>query len=199
MCLGKGDGTFSCSDVGTDTNDTSGVALGYVDNDGHLDAVFSNGNWGVGHNRVCLGDGAGGFTCSDVSADLYRSYGLAVGLVDANQTLDVIFADSGPTSRVCLGDGTGNFTCSDIADEATSEAVALGDVNGDDVLDAIFGTGGRNKVCLGDGTGSFACSDISVDQFLSFGVALDYIDDSSLIFSDGFESGDTSAWTSAVP
>ena len=41
----------------------------------HLDAVFGNF---VQSNRVCLGNGAGGFTCSDVSADPTNNRGVAL-------------------------------------------------------------------------------------------------------------------------
>ncbi len=41
-----------------------GVALGGLNGDGNLDAVFVN----LGQpDRVCLGDGAGGFGCGNVS------------------------------------------------------------------------------------------------------------------------------------
>ena len=60
---------FKCRDVSADTNDSRGVALGDVDGDTNLDAVFVNIEGQ--HNRVCLGDGLQitAFTCSDVSAD----------------------------------------------------------------------------------------------------------------------------------
>ena len=44
-------------------SDGSALAL---NGDNDLDAVFANFNL---RNRVCLGNGAGGFTCSDVSTD----------------------------------------------------------------------------------------------------------------------------------
>ena len=48
-------------------NNSLGVALGLLDGYSNLDAVFAN-NGEV--NRVCLGDGMGGFSsCADVSAD----------------------------------------------------------------------------------------------------------------------------------
>ena len=52
---------------------------------GNLDAVFAND---PARNRVCLGDGAGGFTCSDVSADTNRSIDVALGDVDGDGNLD---------------------------------------------------------------------------------------------------------------
>ena len=38
-------------------------------------------------NRVCLGDGSGGFTCSDVSTDTNDTLAVAVGDVDGTATL----------------------------------------------------------------------------------------------------------------
>ncbi len=63
-------------------------------------------------------------------------------------------------------------------------------------LDAVFG----NRVCLGDGTGSLNdCSDVSADTNIDFHVALGLVRVLTEIFVDGFESGDTSAWSDTVP
>ena len=51
-----------------------------VDGDQFLDAMFANDFGSAGDtNRVCLGDGAGGFTCDNVSADTNASVGVALG------------------------------------------------------------------------------------------------------------------------
>jgi len=131
VCLGDGAGGFTCSDVSTDTNDSWGAALGDVDGNGTLDAVFANTSEGVissgKENRVCLGDGAGSFTCSDVSTDANHSFGTALGDVDGDGNLDAVFANFFNTpDRVCLGDGAGGFTCSDVSGDLTSSfGVAL--------------------------------------------------------------------------
>ena len=66
-------------------------------------------------------------------------------------------------------------------------------------LDAVFANLDQsNRVCLGDGGGSFSCSDVSTDMNLPVSVALGEVIFSQ-IFTDGFESGDTSAWTTTVP
>ncbi len=54
----------------------------------------------------------------------------------------------------------------------------------------------RGKV-IGDGVGGFACSDVSADMDNSYAVALGIL--SLDVFADGFESGDTSAWSDTVP
>ncbi len=51
------------------------MVQGGVDGDGNLDAVFANS---AVSNRVCQGDGAGGFTCADVSTDTNTSRGVAL-------------------------------------------------------------------------------------------------------------------------
>ena len=178
VCLGNDAGGSACRDASTDMNTTEGVALGFVDGDPHLDAVF--GNAGVAEtNRVCLGNGAGGFACSDVSTDLDNSRDVALGLVDGNQDLDAVFGNFLEPNRLCRGNGNGGFLpCSNIsADMNRTEGVALGLVDGNSTLDAVFANfGQRNRVCLGDGNGGFACSDVSVDSNESTGVALGLVD-----------------------
>ncbi len=101
-----------------------------MDRDGNLDAVFAIDGLAQ-RNRVCLGDGTGGFACGDVSSDTDASLGLALGDVDRDGNLDAIFANwnfnnDGAPNRVCLGDGTGGFACSDVsADSNNSFGVAL--------------------------------------------------------------------------
>ncbi len=150
---------------------SAGVAYGDLDGDSNVDAVFANS---AQRNRVCLGDGAGGFACSDVSADTNQSLNVALGFVDGDSTLDAVFANFNQRNRVCLGDGAGGFACSDVsADTNDSVGMALGFVDGDTTLDAVFANQfQRNRVCLGDGAGGFACSDVSADANDSRGVAL---------------------------
>jgi hypothetical protein len=132
VCLGNGSGGFTCSDVSSDQNDTGGVALGDVNGDGNLDALFAND--AIPHhpsadqffNQVCLGDGSGGFTCNDLSQDERNTEDVALGDVDDDGDLDAILVndDSDPLAddhpEVCLNDGSGGFTCSDIVPSGVS-------------------------------------------------------------------------------
>ena len=91
---------------------SDGSALA-VNGDGNLDAVFGQGG---GTNRVCTGDGLGGFSCSDVSAVTTRtSRGVALGDVDGDGNLDAVFANFNQTNQVCTGDGLGGFSCSNVS------------------------------------------------------------------------------------
>ena len=159
-----------------------------------LDAVFASDSQ---TNRLCLGDGSGGFTCSNISDDTNVTYGVALGFVDGDAILDAVFATGGIANRVCLGNGSGGFSCSNVSDGSNNTVgVALGFVDGDDNLDAVFADTAPNRVCLGNGSGGFSCSNVSDDANDTSDVALGDLD--SLIFSGGFESGDTSGWSNTV-
>jgi hypothetical protein len=159
--------------VSSDAFPSAGVAIGDVDNDQKLDAVFANAS--NRKNRICFGNGVGGFSsCQDVSGDAFTSTAVALGKVDGDNNLDVVFANTGAVNRVCLGDGDGGFSCGNVNSDAfASNGVALGDVNGDGDLDAVFANfAQKNRVCVGSGLGFFACSNVSSSAFKSTAVAL---------------------------
>jgi hypothetical protein len=170
FCNNDGVGSFVCSDVPASTN-AFGVAVGDINKDGNLDAVFAN----FGQtNRVCLGDSLGGFTCSDVSAAVNNSTAVALGDVNGDGNLDAVFANLDQANQVCLGDGLGSFACSNVSGDANStKGLALGDINRDGFLDAVFANQGQtNRFCWGDGLGAFTCGNVSTDLNNSAGVAL---------------------------
>jgi len=141
-----------------------GLALAGLNGDGNTDVVFTHVDGGV-----CLGDGSGGFVCSDLDFGPTGTRDVAVGHIDHDGNLDLVFG----MDRVCLGDGSGGFVCGDISMVATDTSqVALGDVNHDGDVDVVAANNGPNRVCLGDGTGGFVCVDLGLDNEITGGVAL---------------------------
>ncbi len=150
------------------------VGLKGVETCGVVDIAIAT----VERNRVCITDGEGGFAaCGDVSADEGFSYKPALGDIDGNGSMDVVFAmNLFDPNRVCLGDGRGGFTgCAEVSSDAfDSTSVALGDLNRDAMLDAVFANSGDpSRYCLGDGSGGFTtCSDVGAATVDATGVAL---------------------------
>lgn len=58
VCLGDGNGAFTCNDVSGVGGDYVDVKLGLLNNDNFLDAVFA----GNGFSRTCMGNGDGTFS-----------------------------------------------------------------------------------------------------------------------------------------
>jgi FG-GAP-like repeat len=116
-----------------------------LNGDGKLDLVA--------HDRVLLGDGAGGFT---FGAKLAAP---ALALVDVNgdKKTDVV-AGAGKAVSILLNDGSGSFhkaTGSPIGLGRVPVAVANGDFNGDGRLDLAVSTGAKTNILLGNGKGGF--------------------------------------------
>ena len=147
-------GTFSdatATNLPIDTDYTDSVALGDVDGDGDLDLVC--GNSYDHQDRLYLNDGAGGYT--DVSATAMPALGfptssLALGDVDGDGDLDIMTATEAFQTPICnwdrllINDGSGGFTWTARLPpiHRCSTAVALGDVDGDGDLDAVWGIWG---------------------------------------------------------
>ena len=180
LCLGlDGSGPLVCRDIGTIPYSSHGVALGFLDSDRHLDGAFAN--YGAA-DRICHGyiDGSGQLGCGSYSPepDSHSSLDVALGDVNGDQTLDVVFARNGFKNRLYLNNGDRTYVQLDVStDQNHSRGVALGYVDGDDALDAVFANyNERNRVCLGNGDGTFNCLDVSSDENYSESVALGMVD-----------------------
>jgi len=178
VCLGNGS-TFSCSGFGS-AGATQAIAVGDVNNDGNLDCVFANAETIdiPGSAEVCRGDGGGHFSCINASVSANSPISVALGDINRDGNLDAVFGALDAPNQACLGNGTGtfnSFTCSDISPEANrSVGVAVGDVDGDGLLDAVFANSLSqvNRYCRGDGDGGFACDDVGSDAFDTQDVAI---------------------------
>ncbi len=162
--LNDGTGRFTDSGqlLGEEFEHTGAVALGDLDGDGDLDAIFGNEPL----STVWLNNGAGGFSkhgeyqMMPDSMGYMASKAVSLGDVNGDGSLDVFVGNccrgeygiSGPSTgyirkgygdsynTVWLNDGSGRFTDSGqlLGNESTL-AVALGDVDGDGDLDAFVG------------------------------------------------------------
>jgi len=186
VCINDGHGNFNdqvagvgCYELfgyGTFPYNSEDVAVGDLDGDGAPDLVFANGgNAGAPlaqPNVVCLGSNTGSSVCDTFPGVAQASTGVALGDVNGDGKLDVVFSNRGARNTVCLNLGKGAngmvFDCRDIApsagvaDTKVSNAVAVGDLppgygtTPDGLLDVVFANDGPNEYCFntGDWSGS---------------------------------------------
>ncbi len=149
-----GKGNFTDSGQSLNSISTGDVALGDLDADGDLDAYLVNSTWyGAKYpHRVWMNDGTGKFT--DSGQRLGRSNGRWVGLgdLDGDGDLDAIVANGaslgtvrGEPNAIWLNDGAGVFTLAQELGNAATTAVALGDIDNDGDLDALFANFGQDN------------------------------------------------------
>ena len=118
-----------------------------LDGDGDLDAFVINGDQA---NRIYTNDGAGGFTADVISGDtgMNQSRGVALGDLDDDGDLDVFvvsgsyYASADVINRIYtnrINEGLGFTVAKAGAGTAMnySRGVALGDLDGNDSLDAF--------------------------------------------------------------
>ena len=167
-----------------DGGNTRGVIVGDVDGDSDLDVVFANKD---GQDRLYVNDGSGVFT--DVTLSQFpkendNSRGIALGDVDGDSDIDIVFATRRGRNRLYLNDGSGVFEDATAILLPTSGDwsldVALGDVDGDrdlDILVANFNE--QNELYLNDGSGVFevvTSAHLPVDSDGSLGIVLEDVD-----------------------
>lgn len=174
LCLGAGDGTFSCGPVsGVDvlSNDVAPVDL---DGDGDLDlALATRGqgpDWYEDHDRVCFNE-AGSFRCSALPGLITWSHRVAAADLDGDGDTDLAFAigmdpyASPRPDRVCVNEGEEVFECFDLSLQGSiSTDVVAADLDADGDLDLAFATLNRNRtstVCANDGDAGFSCAPVS--------------------------------------
>jgi len=174
---------------------------GDFDSDGTADVFVKE--LGIGY-KTLLNDGTG--TLSEFwsleDSQTVRSYG-AAGDIDNDGDLDIVMTNGGreeadPT-KVFLNDGTGRFADSSQAlFPANVGRVGLGDLNGDNYLDAVIMSLGKpNPVWVNDGKGHFLYSGISLDDknAIHSCVFEDFDSDGDIdIFLGNFLGGSNQLW-----
>jgi uncharacterized repeat protein (TIGR01451 family) len=207
--LNDGGGNFSRTAQNLDSSNT--VALGDLDNDGDLDAFG-----GQYDDIIWLNDGAGYFSSEYVGGGDFVTVDVALGDLDGDADLDAfigkanLYGENG-RNEVRFNDGAGNFSGSGQSlGNSNTQAVALGDLDGDGDLDAFTGNYGQyesqgNEVWLNNGLGSFSGNGQVLGKANSRAVALGDVDSDgdldAFVGNDYQEEGDNGnqVWLNQVP
>lgn len=140
------------------------VALGDLDGDGDLDAVFANMDI---ESQIWMNDGTGQFTNSRHYLGAY-GHGVAIGDIDGDSDLDLVFAQASTSfsSQVYLNNGSGRFVTSrhHLGDRSeAANSVSLFDADGDGDLDAsVYYANRYSRLYLNNGSGQFAAQETSL-------------------------------------
>jgi len=139
------------------SSSTLSIAVGDIDGDGDLDVVAGNGSFQA--NRVWRNNGSGVFNDVDMTSlmDTDSTNSVVLGDVDGDGDLDLITGNTGADNRVWLnggdasGSNTGVFTDSGqaLGGAASTQALALGDIDNDGDLDMVEAVVGQpNRVWI---------------------------------------------------
>jgi Bacterial Ig-like domain (group 3)/FG-GAP-like repeat len=152
--LGTGDGRFLAKGtalaLGVGTVQSGGIT-GDFNSDGKVDLILP---YGCAQNNLLFlpGNGDGTFGVP-VPLNVYQTLqypGLVAGDLNHDKKLDFIWGNA-----VFLGNGDGTFKQSPLnpASPSTASVIALVDLNGDGILDAVYSPG--TSIYAGNGDGTF--------------------------------------------
>jgi hypothetical protein len=185
VCLGDGNGSFSCSPIDSTTEQIHGpgfstgvesVSVADIDLDGSLDLVLAESGTA---NEVCLGDGDGAFSCLSAEPEGARTFEAAVGDLNSDGLADLFFANNGTPNRLCLAESDDTFVCVDVSTaQNLGTAATAADMNQDGHLDVLLGRGDNDvppddnadQLCLGDGTGNLECSSLPTKDVITWDI-----------------------------
>lgn len=147
------------------------VALADLDGDGWLDAVIADSASGP-DNRIWWNDGnwipgPGSFTQGMALPTTSLMQGIAIGNLDADNQPDIFLAGSGP-DQIYWNEGLRDFsTAGPLSVSDSSWAIALADVDGDTLLDAVVAniTADPNRLWHNDGNRTFTVTQEFGDEF----------------------------------
>ncbi len=146
--------------IGTEFDVSADVAIADLNADNRLDLIFANRG---ALNRFHLGDGTvqpfNGIAGTDLAGSPSDSEAVAIGDIDNDGDLDIVFAEGQGSSTSVFYENTGLFAPFNgvlprplnAAFPADSRSLALGDVDGDGDLDILLGnTGAPAQLYLND-------------------------------------------------
>ena len=182
---GRRDGTLAAR-RDFDADSGHAISLGDLNGDGKLDVVTAETGVYVLLNH---GDGTfpGGYDGRNRIETAIGAVSLALGDLNSDGKLDVVtanntglfFSDRPSSISVLLGKGDGTFAPHvEYATGMFSDAIALGDLNGDGKLDVVVANYGRDSgtqsvsVLLGQGDGTFAAKVDYPSQYLPISLVL---------------------------
>lgn len=160
--LNDGAGNFPASgmSIGSEVEDSSGIAVGDIDGDGNMDVVVAN--FGSAPNRLYLGDGDGAFSASGtaIGTTHYDTRAIELHDFDGDGDLDVIAGNRNHVDRVYLNDGGGNFPGNGNSLESSrsgdTRGLLVDDVNNDAIPDVVGIETNATALYIGDGNGGIA-------------------------------------------
>lgn len=147
------------------------VALADLDGDGWLDVVIADSASGP-NNRVWWNDGnwipgPGSFTQGNALPTTSLMQGVAIGNLDADNLPDIFLVGSGP-DQIYWNEGVRSFsTAGPLSVSDSSWAIALADVDGDTLLDAVVAniTADPNRLWHNNGNRTFTVTQEFGDEF----------------------------------
>ena len=150
------------------------VALGDINNDGHLDAVVANAAFAP--NRLWLGNGTGQFAISTQSLGFANSRSVVVEDLDNDGDLDVVVVNYQQPNIAYFNTG-GLLNSSQQLGAGRSWGVDVGDLNGDGLPDVFIANYDEpHRVWFNEGDGTLSDSGQNLGQAISSAVALVDVD-----------------------
>ena len=161
VMLGNGDGTFQAKTDFATGSTPRGITVGHFTSSGNLDLAVTN--FASNTVSVLLGVGDGTFQAKKDTAVGSGPIGIAVSDFNNDGNSDLVVTNStdpAGTVSVLFGQGNGSFSTQvAYAVNSTPVSVAVGDFNGDGVMDLVVANNNTNAnvvtVLLGNANGTF--------------------------------------------